>query len=101
MLHHPPGRRYGSHIEVQNSPTPVFNDKEAIEELKRHCRHGEKVHGNDRLAMIGQKCKPPFIRIPPPPKPSEVSGDRTFRYDETELQQFAVDLRRSPIGVFI
>jgi hypothetical protein len=94
------GGRSGSHVEVQNSAPPVFDDKETIEELKSHCRHGEKVHGNDGLAMIGQKRKPPFIRITPPPNPSEVSCDRTFRYYEAELQQFAVDLRCSPIGVF-
>jgi hypothetical protein len=46
---------------MQNLASFVLNDEEAVEQLEGHCRHGEEVEGDERLAVI----RPNSISIGP------------------------------------
>lgn len=62
--------------------------------------HSEEIECHDRFAMIGEKCLPALIRLPHlGPQASQIPGDRAFGDCKTELQQLAMDLRRSPAGI--
>lgn len=99
LLHHPLGVRAASYVEVQDPATPVFNDKEAIQQLEGERGHSEEVDRHDCLLMIGKEGEPPFAGITAPPEWSQVPGDRAFGDFEAELQQFTMDLGCAPIGI--
>jgi len=63
--------------------------------------HGEEIEGNDRLAVVVKKCQPFLARIPSALNPPQVAGDGPLGEQEAELLQFAVDLRRAPVGVLL
>jgi hypothetical protein len=42
-----PLRRVPSNVEVQNLPTSVVDDEEAVQRFKGHRRHGEEVESDD------------------------------------------------------
>jgi len=42
-------------VEMQDPPSPVLNDEEAVEQLERDRRHGEEVERGDRLAVIHEE----------------------------------------------
>src|SRR4051794_16080467 len=70
LLRAPLGSRMADDIEMQDSAAPVFNHKEAIEQLEGQCGHGEEVNGDDCLAMIGEEGKPAFAGITAESEPS-------------------------------
>src|SRR5215472_13516272 len=90
-----------SHVAVEDPAAPVLDDKEAVQQLERQCRHGEKIERDDRLAVILEKGQPPFPRVAAPPNASQIAGHTPFGDNETELQQFAMDFGRSPTGVLL
>jgi hypothetical protein len=47
-------------IEVQNSSSAVFNDKEAVERLERQRGNRKEVEGPDDLTVVVQKRQPLF-----------------------------------------
>jgi hypothetical protein len=47
-------------IEVQNSSSAVFNDKEAVERLERQRGNRKEVEGRDDLTVVVQKRQPLF-----------------------------------------
>ena len=55
---------------------------------------------NDRLTMVREEGKPALAGIAATSKSSQVPGDRAFRDDKAELQQFAVNLRCAPGTIF-
>ena len=63
-------------------------------------RDGKEVGRNDRLTMVREEGKPALAGIAATSKSSQVPGDRAFRDDKAELQQFAVNLRCSPGTIF-
>jgi hypothetical protein len=79
----------------------VLDDEEAVEQLERHRRHGEEVEGHDDFPVVLEKCQPPLTWIAPPPHSPQIASDRPFGDVEGELQQFAMDLGRSPIGILL
>jgi len=89
------------HVEVQNLPSTVLDNEEAIEELESRRRHGEKVERSDYLAVICQECQPLLARIPTPSDASEIPADGCFRDDEAELLEFPVDLWRAPRRILL
>jgi hypothetical protein len=40
----------------------VLDHEEAVQQLERHCRHGEKGEGHDHFAVILEKRKPALAR---------------------------------------
>ena len=45
-----------SHVVVKDSTPVMANHEEAVQNAEGQCRHREKVHGCDRLAMVPQEC---------------------------------------------
>ena len=51
------------HIAVEDSPTVMCNDEEAIKHAGGHRRNGEEVHRRNSFTMVAQKCRPLFCRL--------------------------------------
>jgi len=45
---------------VQDLPTAVLDDKEAVEQLEVHRPYGEEIEGHDSFPVVLEKCPPPF-----------------------------------------
>ena len=88
-------------VEVQNSSPAVFDDEEAIKSSELQCGNREEVEGGDDLAMIVEECEPPLSLIPSMSslETLQVARNRWFGHVEPELEQFAMDARRSPARI--
>ena len=84
---------------MQNLPTPMLDDEEAVKHLERDCRDREEVECDDCLAMILEKGQPALAGITAVSNSAKVTGHAAFGDGEPELLKFSVDLRRSPIWV--
>jgi hypothetical protein len=51
------------HVEVQDAPTVVADDEEAVEHAERDRRNGEEIHCGDRFPMVAQKREPTLGRL--------------------------------------
>ena len=51
-------------VEVQDPAAPVLDDEKTVEQPECQCRHGEEVEGDDHLAVILEKRKPPLAGSP-------------------------------------
>ncbi len=49
-------------VEVQNTPTIMVDDEEAVEHTERNRWHGEEVHRRNGFPVVAQKCKPALGR---------------------------------------
>ncbi len=99
LLDDPFGRRMRRDVEMQDPPSPVLDDEEAVEQLERGRRHGEEVEGGDRLAVVREEGQPTLTGITATLDPFQVPSHGSFRDHEPQLLEFAVDLRRAPVGV--
>ncbi len=84
------------HIEVQDLTAVVADDEEAIQNTERERWDGKEVHRGNGFPMIPEECQPSLRRkwiFRGSPDPSR---DTPFREIETQLEQFAVNARRSP-----
>jgi hypothetical protein len=77
----------------------VLDNEEAVEQLKSHGRHGEKVDSHDHLAVILKEGQPPFFRVATTLNPPKIAGYGPFRHEEAELLKFAVDSGGSPTRI--
>jgi hypothetical protein len=88
-----------SYVAVQNTPTVMGNDKEAIENSESEARHSEEIHCSDGLTMVLQEDAPALgwfrvLRCALHP-----ARDGSLGNIETEFQQLAVDARGTPSGI--
>jgi hypothetical protein len=96
LLDYPKPMGISRHIEMQDL-TPVVADYEkAVQNAKRERWDGEKVHRRDGLAMVSEEREPLLDGISISRGSLEPSRDTAFREMETQLEQFAVNARRSP-----
>ena len=84
------------HVEMQDLAPSMLYNEETIQELEGQRVHREEIHGHDHLAMIGEESEPAFGWIAAVPRASQISGYRALRDLEADLQELAMDLRRSP-----
>ena len=52
-----------SDVEMQDPPTIVADDKEAVEDAEGDRGHGEEIHGRDRFPVIHKKRMPALDRL--------------------------------------
>src|SRR5580692_2630036 len=78
----------------QNLSSAVPHDQQSIEQAKRDCRHDEQIHRRDAVGMIIEKCSPTLGRRPC--TPNHILGHAGLPDFDTELEQLAMDPRRSP-----
>ena len=84
---------------MQDPPATVFDDEETVKQPEGYGGHCEEVKRNDHFSMVPQKRKPTLCSIAAAVYSSQVSRHSSFRYDETQFLNFAVDPRRSPCRV--
>ena len=79
----------------------MFDDKEAVESLKRQCWNCKEVEGGDHFAMVVQERQPAlgFAVALSVVELFEIAGDRRFGDLEVELEQLAVKTWCSPAGI--
>jgi hypothetical protein len=84
------------HIEVQDLTPVVADDEKAVQNTKSERWDGEKVHRSNGLAMVSEERQPSLHRVWISRGSPDPSRDTPFREVETQLEQFAVNARRSP-----
>jgi len=87
------------HVELQNAPPVVSDDKETIKNAKRERRHCEEIHCGDHLAVIVQKCCPSLCRLRISGRSSHPAQHRTLTDIETKHLELAMNPWRSPSPV--
>ena len=87
-------RRFCCDVDPDKAPTVQPNDDEGIEQVEVDCRSYEQVHGGNVWRMVTQKGAPALTWRPA--SLDHVLGDARLRDLKPELEQFAVDARRSP-----
>ena len=86
---------------MQDPSPAMLDDKQTVQLLKRDCRNGEEIECNDRLAMISKEREPTLAGISSAVHTPEITRNASFGDLKTELQHFAMDLRRSPTGILV
>ena len=84
------------HFEMQDLTPVVDDDEKAVQNTERERWDGEEVHRSNGLAMVSEERQPSFHRIWISRSAPDPSRDTPFREIETQLEQFAVNARRSP-----
>src|SRR6516165_8138464 len=84
------------HIAMQDLTPVVADNEKAVQHTKRECWDGEKVHRSNGLAMVSEERQPLLDGICISRGSPDPSRDTPFRDIETQLEQFAVNARRSP-----
>src|ERR1700682_2236829 len=84
------------HIEMQDLTPFVADDEKAVQNTKSERWDDEKVHRSNGLAMVSEERQPSLHRVWISRGSPDPSRDTPFREIETQLEQFAVNARRSP-----
>jgi len=99
LLDHPGTRRITSNVEMEDTPTVVGNNQEAVQHPQGDGGNGEEVHGHDGFSVIVQKRPPAPSRfwvawcLPHPARDGSL-GDL-----QAEHCEFPVDAGSMPSGV--
>ena len=88
------------YVHVQNLPSRVANNKEAVQQLERDCRDSEEIHGGNRVAMIANKGLPAPGKFWISGRSLHPTGNASLGYVEAQYEQFAVDAGSTPGWVF-
>jgi hypothetical protein len=83
-------------MEVQDLTSVVADDEKAVKDTKRERWDGEKVHRSNGLAMVSEERHPSLHRVWISRSSPDPSRYTPFRDIETQLEQFAMNARRSP-----
>jgi hypothetical protein len=73
-----------SDIELEDAPTIMADDKEAIEYVESKSGNGEEIHRSYGFAMITKKSHPSLRRFRISGGPAHPSGDGSFRNGEAQ-----------------
>jgi len=101
LLHDPLRSGMLRYIAVENLAPFILDDKEAIQYLERHRRHGEEVHCGDHFAMVLQEGQPFLNGVSATNNPAQISGHAPLGDGKAELPQFRVDFGGAPIGILV
>ena len=100
LLHDPTAGRMPSEVEVQDAPPFMADDEKVIEQVEGDSGNSKEVHGSNGFAVIVQKRTPTLCRFRISGCTAHPAGDRPLRYVEAEHEEFAVDARSTPSGIF-
>src|SRR3989449_4966052 len=87
-------RRVLGDIEMHQPAPAVAQHDQHKEHSKGRCRHREEIQRDQIPGMVHQKCAPCLRRRPP--RPEHVLRNCRLRDRHAQLQQLAVDPRRTP-----
>src|SRR6202011_306272 len=83
-------------IAVENPPSVVCNDEEAVQDAEGQRRHGKEIHRCNRFSVVVQESRPTFRQLRTPRSLPHPTRHRSLRYVEAELSQFSMNTRRAP-----
>lgn len=83
-------------LKWQDLTPVVADDEKAVQNTKRERWDGEKVHRRNGLAMVSEERQPSLHGIWISRSSPDPSRDTAFRDVKTQLEQLAVNARRSP-----
>lgn len=86
----------GSNVEMQDTPTIIIDDDEAVVDSERKRRNGEEIHCRDCFLMISKKGKPTPGRMRDPGGSFHPAWDRSLGNIEFEHQKLTVDAGCTP-----
>src|SRR5258706_9762769 len=96
LLDDPRACRMLCDIEVQDAPTIVTDDEEAIEHAEGDRRNREEVHRGNRFPVVAEKGKPARGRLRISRCPFHPTRDGSLRDVKTEHENLAMNAWRSP-----
>ena len=96
LLNDPTARWMPRYVEVQNAPTIVADDEEAVEHTESDRRHGEEIHRGYSFPVVSKKSEPLLGWLRISRSPFHPAGDRSFGNIKTQHEKFTMDARRSP-----
>jgi hypothetical protein len=96
LLDDPQACRMLCDVEVQDAPTIVADDEEAVEHTERNRWPGEDVHRRNRFPMVSKEGEPTFGRVRISRRSAHPARDRSLGEIKTEQEEFSVYPRRSP-----
>ena len=85
-----------SDIEVDDAPTVVADDEEAVQEVEGEGGNGEEVHGREGFAMITKKCPPTLGMFRISGCASHPAGDGSFGNLKAQHAEFAMNAWSTP-----
>src|SRR5450759_921472 len=88
------------YVEMQDTPTIVADDEEAVEHPESDRWNREEVHGRNRFPVIPQKGEPALGWLRISRRSLHPAGDRSLGKIKTEHEKFTVYPRRSPGRIF-
>jgi hypothetical protein len=99
LLYDPDAGWAARHIDMQDSPTIMGNDEEALKHSKRERRDREEVHRGNHFAVVPQEGQPTFRWLWVFRGMLHPTRDSPFRYIKAQHLQFTMNARRAPSGV--
>src|SRR5258705_4894400 len=97
LLCRPRSGRGDAHVEVHDLAAVMKQDHEHVEHAKRHRGHNEEVDGDEISDVVLEEGSPgPRGRFR---ATRHEPTNRALRNVETELEDLAMDARRSPEGL--
>jgi hypothetical protein len=96
LLNDPQASRMRGDVEMQDTPTAVADDEEAVEHAKGDRWHSEEVHGRNRFPVVSKEGEPTFGWLAFSRRPFHTTRDRSLAEIKTEHKKLAMDARRSP-----
>jgi hypothetical protein len=96
LLYNPKSIGISRHIEMQDLTPVVADDEKAVQNTKSERWDGEKVRRSNGLAMVSEERQPSLHRVWISRGSPDPSRDTPFREIENQLEQFAMNARRSP-----
>jgi len=96
LLDDPTARRMLRDANVQDAPTIMTDDEEAVEHAERNRWRGEEIHGRNRFPMVSKERQPALGPVRISRCSLHPTGDRSLGKFKTEHAEFPMDPRRSP-----
>jgi hypothetical protein len=94
LIGDPFGGRMRCDAKPQDLPPAMAHDQQSIEKPERDCRNHEQIDRRDAVGMIAEECLPALGRRACSPR--HILGDAGLADLDAELEQLAMDPRRSP-----
>jgi len=99
LLDDPTAGRMLRDVNVQDAPTIMTDDEEAVEHAERNRWRDEEIHGRNRFPMVSKERQPALGPVGISRCSLHTTGDSSFGKFKTEHAEFPMDPRRSPGGV--
>jgi hypothetical protein len=96
LLDDPTARRMLRDVNVQDAPTIMTDDEEAVEHAERNRWRGEEIHGRNRFPMVSKERQPALGPVRISRCSLHPTGDSSLGKVKAEHAEFPMDPRRSP-----